>query len=343
VRQRQGASTALLELEVLVTPLPPVVLSAQPTTTMKLQLSRRCLVLVAVLLLASGVALVTFLFLARSSVSSTTVGANNAVKVTECDDLGSCLIDTAGLDLDSDSISFELTTKGTVLQCDQVPTQGQSWHGNCNNGGIANLLKTGRKNARGEDLIHGSVVDADSDLICQLSPDAKGINRVLCTPTSDFPPEDEPHDLPPETDATVKHGGQHRNLALDAMESDMASDKMSLRRGDRQLLDDSGANLDILVVWTIQAECENSKEPAGCTLTAQTEINMRGLIDMAIEETNTAFENSGIDTKLHLVHAYRDPNYVESSVDPLQKALRAATLTSDGIMDDIHEKRTQVC
>ena len=67
---------------------------------------------------------------------------------------------------------------------------------------------------------------------------------------------------------------------------------------------------------------------------------MRGRIALAIEETNAAYAISGVFTQLHLVHAYRDPFYVEASSDAFSAALNQITSTSDNVMDDVHTKRT---
>ncbi len=56
-------------------------------------------------------------------------------------------------------------------------------------------------------------------------------------------------------------------------------------------------------------------------------------------ETNTAYELSGIETELVLVHAYRDPDYEEAASDAFGNALDDITSTNDGIMDDVHSKR----
>jgi hypothetical protein len=109
------------------------------------------------------------------------------------------------------------------------------------------------------------------------------------------------------------------------------------------LVDNLGRTLDIMVVWTKKSECAASSL-SDCILTLQTEANMRGLIELAIEETNTAFTLSGVNAQLRLVHAYRDPIYVEvtSSGDAFFAALADITGTSDGKMDDVHVMRSKV-
>merc|ERR1711862_669820 len=59
---------------------------------------------------------------------------------------------------------------------------------------------------------------------------------------------------------------------------------------------------DVMVVWTKRAECKNSGLSPGCTLTTQTRANMFAKINLAVDETNTAFSLSGINTELRLVH-----------------------------------------
>lgn len=66
---------------------------------------------------------------------------------------------------------------------------------------------------------------------------------------------------------------------------------------------------------------------------------MRGLIDLAIAETNTAFQLSGILTTLRLVHAYRDPEYVEPTNTAYRIALGDLGGTTDGKLDGVHVNR----
>jgi len=68
---------------------------------------------------------------------------------------------------------------------------------------------------------------------------------------------------------------------------------------------------------------------------------MRNRIDLAITETNVAFNSSGVNTQIRLVHAYPDPDYVEASGNAFSAALSDLRGTSDGKMDDVHANRTQ--
>jgi hypothetical protein len=81
--------------------------------------------------------------------------------------------------------------------------------------------------------------------------------------------------------------------------------------GGRRLYDDLGSNIDIMVVWTMAAECGMSGLAYPCAFTTNTELKMLGEINLAVAVTNTAFVESGIASQLRLVHAYRHPTYIE--------------------------------
>jgi hypothetical protein len=108
---------------------------------------------------------------------------------------------------------------------------------------------------------------------------------------------------------------------------------------NRQLDDDSGSNIDILVVWTTAAECSTSDLPVPCLLTATTRFNMLSVVKLAISQTNTAFAESGIRTQLRMVHAYRDSTYVETPATRYVKELEHLRTVDDQKLDSVHEKR----
>jgi hypothetical protein len=182
----------------------------------------------------------------------------------------------------------------------------------------------------GTESLFGSVrVGGD---VCQISTDADGETYVKCTPESHFPEE---------SDAVQQTLGPHRDLKL---HFGFTPDSKSSVRGSggqrRKLYDNSGANIDIMVAWTMQAECAQSRLAWPCTLSANTENSIRGLIDLAVLETNTAFALSGIATSLRLVHAYRDSSYVESTTNPFYEDLYLLTDNFDGKLDSVHAKRS---
>ena len=97
--------------------------------------------------------------------------------------------------------------------------------------------------------------------------------------------------------------------------------------------------IDTMVIWTKMAECKKSGLAVGCTLSSMTENNMRGLIDLALAETNTAFRLSGVTAQLRLVHAYREPNYVEEVFNAFGSALSSIKSKTDGVLDNVHTNR----
>ena len=88
---------------------------------------------------------------------------------------------------------------------------------------------------------------------------------------------------------------------------------------------DDGSLIDVMVVYTPAA-----RSGAGGILA------MEALIDLAIEETNTAFANSVITPRLRLVHA-AEVDYVESG--DMRTDLPRLRNQSDGYMDEVHSWR----
>lgn len=260
---------------------------------------------------------------------------SSVVSVIECASENECYIDASQLNLEAESVAIGLT-EGGVLECEKVEAQTASklWHGTCSGGGNSNIVKRG-KNSLGEDLVYGSVVDFQNDQICHLAPDAEGKNRVLCKPADAFPPEAEPNEKV----------SQHRHLDIKKDDGDpfFTMQASRFRQLNQFSCDDNGRIIDIMVVWTKQAECRwSGLRPPLCATTQTTEENMRSLISLAVEETNVAFQLSGVDAELRLVHAYRDPIYVESLIEPFDAALTDIMDPNDGILDDVHLYREKV-
>ncbi len=76
---------------------------------------------------------------------------------------------------------------------------------------------------------------------------------------------------------------------------------------------------------------------------------MRGLIDLAIAKKNSAYydqsfsaagmTSSSTTQQLRLVHAYREPYYVEKDTDHFGSALSSLESKRDGIFDYVYTKR----
>ena len=250
-----------------------------------------------------------------------------------------CQFNSKKLNLDTASTINFVAHNGKRVKCGKTKVNGDNiWYGSCDgDASDANFIR--RKDQKGITQVFGSVrVGSD---VCQISPNAEGVDEMTCTAITNFPAEQEEIEAPPDDDITDRalqnlHFGYNPNLVVDTDIDILQSLRGNFRRS---LYDDSGATIDVMVVWTKQAECLASKLISPCTLTATTENNIRGLIDLAVAETNTAFQLSGILSTLRLVHAYRDPVYVEPTINAYNIALGDLRGTTDGKLDDVHAKR----
>jgi Metallo-peptidase family M12B Reprolysin-like len=254
--------------------------------------------------------------------------------VTSCSvkgEIARCKFNASQLNLATESDLQLLDKTGKTVKCSKLTTKN-GWYGEQCDGNARDANFIQRKNRAGIFKVFGSIrIGTD---ICRIQPNATGTEEMTCTPETDFPPEGDV--LEPPMDDKDDSNGHVRNLPVGF---DPTTDAMggATDAHGRRLYDDSGANIDILVVWTKNAECANSGLSAGCTLTATTESNMRGLIDLAVEETNTAYALSGILSSLRLVYAYRDSTYVEPT--SFRTALSNLRSRTDGNLDQVHAKR----
>jgi Metallo-peptidase family M12B Reprolysin-like len=217
-----------------------------------------------------------------------------------------------------------------IVSCHRTIRQGTGWHGKCDGGLAANFIQ--RSNDDGSSMeTFGSFNTAGQ--ICHVAPDSNGEATVQCVNgrAMDLEEEAELDDVL-DDDETNNRKLSSLNLTFAMGHVDMSN--------RRELFDDSGATIDLLVVWTPQAECVNSGLKVGCTLTRQTESNMRGLIDLALVETNVAFTLSNISTKLRLVHAYREDTYKEPPAPLIWNTMLShLTQVGDGQLESVHAKR----
>lgn len=183
------------------------------------------------------------------------------------------------------------------------------WYGeDANDGSTFNYI-------RGVDgSIHGSILDMTAGTISQLRVDSKGNPIAVKRFSDDFPDEEDVDvdvDVPifPNFEQHLHPVSDHRNLNNDS--EDMGT------------TDDSGKMLDIMVVWT-----EKSENAAGGTK------GMQNTINLAIEETNTAYTLSGIDLKLNLVHSYKSTINEPASIN-------IALLESLKTNSDVKSKREE--
>ena len=272
------------------------------------------------------------------------VNTSNGATATNCKTLKNrrkCRLDTKTLNLDSNKeVEIIVTANGRKIKCRKTFNGSKThWSGNCDgDADDANFIARFDKN--GKKSIHGSIHVGNE--ICQIGPNILGDEEILCIPKNEFQTEDDPRSIPPEESPNnLRMLPSDTNFGFipvvvnNAMSSSLRG--RNHHNDGRQLFDNSGGNIDVLVVWTKLAECRKAGLVPGCVVTASTENVMRGLIDLAIAETNTAYALSGIFTSLRLVHAYRDPDYVEG--EDFYTSLEHITTPNDGFMDSVHSKR----
>lgn len=92
-----------------------------------------------------------------------------------------------------------------------------------------------------------------------------------------------------------------------------------------------------MVVWTKESECRYAHGAPLCDVNDASASTMRGLIELGVEIMNVAFEVSGVDTEVRLVHAYRHPTYNES-IQP-GRQIQHLINPRDGELDDVHDLR----
>ena len=258
----------------------------------------------------------------------TNVTSNFRITPTQCavsNNRRRCKVSENSLNLDIGGVlEIKVNKGGRTIKCNHKVTKGfGKWYGTCDgDADDANFVKKVFPN--GKAAVFGSIHVGNE--VCLIAPNTNGDMEILCTPESDFKSEDPPIEAP-----NKEYPHELRNLRFGFTPSVNQSDTR------RVLFDDSGANIDVLVVWTLNAECQNSGRVVGCTVNAESEAKMRGLIDLAVAETNTAYELSGIQTSLRLVHAYRDPDYIETT--SFSTSLNHLTNVGDGFLDSVHEKR----
>jgi len=152
---------------------------------------------------------------------------------------------------------------------------------------------------RNGEIVVGSIVDEEDGNVYNLSRNEKGDLLVTQTHTSEFPFEFDPV----EDESPIHH----------LREKDSTSFQEKTHHHCPKHI------IDVLVPWTEEAECENSKLKIGCTRTKVTAQNMKDLIKLVVAETNTAYQNSGVTVngqvaRLNLVHAYYEPS-IDESID----------------------------
>jgi len=245
-----------------------------------------------------------------------------------------------GIPHDGSTRSFNkvMSSPRQTKNSEEVPSSFGYWYGEDPNGSSFNYVQDANGN------IEGSLVDMSNHSVMQFSIE-DGAPTVIITASSDFPPEIDPEEDPElynrklsksvttstaRTKTHIRKGSSMKsNLQINSVSTSQSNDKRNLDD------DDGGGNLDVMVVWTEDAECKNNGQNVGCTLTDATTTAMEARINLAVQETNAAYTLSGVNTKLLLVHSYRHPTYSESSFSGSLNDLR------NGVLSGTEDKREE--
>mmetsp|Transcript_24655 Transcript_24655/g.37984 ORF Transcript_24655/g.37984 Transcript_24655/m.37984 type:complete len:758 (-) Transcript_24655:51-2324(-) len=194
----------------------------------------------------------------------------------------------------------------------QIASDG--FHGENSNGDVLNLIDY-------QGMVFGSVIEAETGKVYQI----KEIDGVSTTEMIDsFPPE-----LDPQEEDGISPIWPLIQNPWDNEESGLPRRYENEDGGRRQL--QSKIVIDVMVLWSRKAECGESNKSANCNVNSNTYNAMMALSRLAIQETNVAFQQSGINAEVRLVHAdrhaYNEPNsnaftHALSSVKTSAKKLR---------------------
>jgi len=288
-------------------------------------------------------------------------GKPNGLGAMGCNGNGrQCAMNIDGLDLktEKDDILDVDLGLGRRLTCKSMGAPkgrfSAALHAECasENGitGAMNMVSAGMDADGEKELMMGTI--AMDDEICRIHPDAARKDTMMdCTPVADIPPEEDL--IPAVPEAISRPGMATTSIARELVaqlpvagegsgEALVSSPRLRGGHpplGRRGLQLDDGSVLDVMVPWTEFAECANSGLPRGCEVNENTELNMLALVDLAIAETNTAYELSGVDTVLRLVHAYRESGYTEPASNVFNDALDGIRNMNDGVIDNVHDLR----
>lgn len=190
-------------------------------------------------------------------------------------------------------------------------------YGDSENGSSINLLR------KPSGQIVGSITDLNEGTVIQIAIDDDGGNIVDITSSEDFPPELEASD-----NFTIKDEAYPYEKPPYSLQNSTLR-----RRANTETF-----IIDVMVVWTARAECVHAEKNVGCSVTSSTQEKMEDLIDLAVHETNIAYEKSGVNIELELVHSYRS-DYDEPSNNAFSQSLSDLRGKNDGKIDEVHTLR----
>jgi len=143
-------------------------------------------------------------------------------------------------------------------------------------------------------------------------------------------------DFPEDTEAVTPEDDE-----IEARRKMITNQSIRLRRiGDHRDLQ-TGKIIDIMIVYTKSTMCEEAGKGTdyNCPDTPENRAPIERRVRLAIEETNTMFELSGVNTRFRLVHTY-PATYDDSGTYDWNTMLSHLRGTTDGFLNEVHAKRT---
>jgi hypothetical protein len=142
----------------------------------------------------------------------------------------------------------------------------------------------------------------------QISFDAEGNEMVLKQNVDQFIDEEHPDD----------------DQLLDDSERRMLEENYTSWSRGLQYRDDPGI-LDVMVIVTKATMCQAAYNRVDCDVRTSNYQPIEAQVELAILESNMAFENSKIPAKFRLVHTHVDPDFSEfgKSIDDILRSMRS--------------------
>ena len=177
-------------------------------------------------------------------------------------------------------------------------------------------------------------------VVYRIWSDADGNLQAAGTPSSAFPPELEaiqvqaPEVSQQDTEGWSSPWSNRRYLR--ASLSSNHTIPIQTTRSLQQSQSSTVTSLNIMILWTPQAECHAAGLGDKCDRTASSTAQIQALTELAVQETNVALVESGVHIQLQLVYSNMT-DYDEKK--GWNRALSDLRSKQNGKMDEIHTLR----
>ncbi|CAB9508933.1 expressed unknown protein [Seminavis robusta] len=240
------------------------------------------------------------------------------------------LVDVSGLGpegtdfYDMPSIDIQLEEDGPTWTVYRLAHIDSHFAGESNDGMVAaNLLRYQAGNSNAE-VFTGLVHDRAGGMYYELKPDIDGNVEVLSTQREDMP-----------MSALVQPEVQSIWTEFKALADYLATCALNLRRDP-----DKFVEIDVMIVWSHNAECAKAGLPVDCSVTDDSLNIMLAALNLTVEINNFVHANSQTNTSLKIVHAQRDTSGYRET-DPFQLITELTIPLFDGQLNYIHPLRDQ--